>query len=128
MAQAVERWHSVRASQFRILEQYLAFFGNAISLFLLGIGLPLKRTGHQKCLIPFLLLYCFLSLKHCEYINCIIPMNQRKEKINPQKRPGKTQIKKQTQFLTLATLGRFHELSSVVASWLEGKGFVSGCR
>ena len=43
----------------------LAFFGNA-TLFSLGVGQYLKRTGHKKCYILFILLSCFLSFKHCE--------------------------------------------------------------
>ena len=58
----------------------LAFFGNAINLFSLGVRLSLKRTGHKKCYILFLLLFCLLSLKHCEYTHCIVPINRRKEK------------------------------------------------
>ena len=67
----------------------LAFFGNAINLFLLGVGLYLKKTGHRKCYILFLLLSCFLSFKHYEYINCIVSMNQRKDNKIPQKEAGK---------------------------------------
>ena len=63
----------------RILGWTWLFFRNAINLFLLGVGLSLKRTGHRKCYTLFLLLSCFLSFKHCEYINCIGLMNQRKE-------------------------------------------------
>ena len=39
----------------------------AIFLFSLGVKLYLKRTGHRKCYILFLLLSCFLSFKHGEY-------------------------------------------------------------
>ena len=63
----------------------LAFFRNAINLFSLGVGLYLKKTGHRKCYILFLLLSCFLSYKRV-YINCIVPMNQRKENKNIPKR------------------------------------------
>ena len=45
-------------------EADLAFFGNAINIFLLGVELSLKRTGHRKCYILFLILSCFLSFKN----------------------------------------------------------------
>ena len=57
----------------------LAFFRNDINLFLVGVRLSLKRTGHRKCYTLFLLLSWILSFKQCEYINCIGRMNQRKE-------------------------------------------------
>ena len=74
VAQAVEWWHSVRASQVRIPGRTWLFFRkNAINLFLLGVGLYLKKTSHRKCSILFLLLSYFLSFNNCEYINCIVP-------------------------------------------------------
>ena len=75
----------------------LAFFGNAINLFSLGVGLYLKKTGHRKCYILFLLLSCFLSYK-CVYINCIVPMNQRTENKNPPKDAGKGPYLKKSLF------------------------------
>ena len=47
------------------------------------------RTGNRKC---FFLLSCFLSFKHSEYIHCIVPIESKKGKINPPKRPVKAQI------------------------------------
>ena len=76
----------------------LAFFRNAINLFSLGVGLSLKRTTHKKCYILFLLLSCFLSFKHCEYINCIVPMNQRKENKITKRGRERPIFKKMTSF------------------------------
>ena len=53
-----------------------------------------ESSSIKKCYVLFLPLSCFLSFKHCEYINCIVPINQRKENKNPKKKPGKAQIKK----------------------------------
>ena len=103
VAQVVERWHSVRSSQVWIPGRIWLFYGNAINLFSLGVGLYLKKTGHRKCYILFLLLSCSLSYKRCVNINCIVPMNQRKENKSPKKRPGKCILidlfKRQAKFL-----------------------------
>ena len=53
-----------------------------------ALGLSLKRTGHKNCHILFLLHSSFLSFILCEYINCIFPINQRKEN-KSQKEAGK---------------------------------------
>ena len=73
----------------------LTFFGNqkCYQSICAGRRQYLKRTGHRKCYIFFLLLSCFLSFKNYIWIVLCQWIREKKRK-SPQKRPGKAHLKK----------------------------------
>ena len=83
VTQVVEQSYSVQQSRVQIPGRTRIF------LFLFGVRQSLTKTVHKKCYELCLLLSCFQSFKHCKYINCNMPMNQRKENKKSPKETGK---------------------------------------
>ena len=86
MAQAVERWHSVRASRVQIPGRTWLFFGRMLSIYSRwALGYIFRKLVIESATYSS---FFFPVSYHLRIVNISIALYQRK-KINPQKEAGK---------------------------------------